>query len=298
MHVDVLLIIVQLIFLEGILSLDNAAALGAMVTRLPADASIPWPRALHGLGRLLDPILGKQRGAALKVGLLGAYVGRGLMLLVATIIIQNQWLRLIGGLYLLYLALNYLGELGHRLDNADAPQPLPETPPNFWLVVLMVELADLAFSLDNVVAAVALSDQYWVVLIGVGIGILFMRFAATLFTRMISWEPRLETTAYLLIGAISIELLLDDLFHIHFGTLVVGPLHINAEAQQFGVTLMIIGITLAFARVRWLQPLNVIWRPLLVVCRVLLYPFQWLLWPVRALAGLVGSLVRARQARP
>lgn len=85
----VIFIIIQLIFLEGILSLDNAAVLGAMVAPLPDDQPIPWPAALRGLGDRLDPLLGMQRDAALKVGLLGAYVGRGIMLAIATVIIQN-----------------------------------------------------------------------------------------------------------------------------------------------------------------------------------------------------------------
>ncbi len=60
---------------------------------------------------------------------------------------------------------------------------------SFWIVVLNVELADLAFSLDNVVAAVSLSDKLWVVMIGVALGIVTMRFAAGIFTWMIKREP-------------------------------------------------------------------------------------------------------------
>ena len=68
-------IILQLIFLECILSIDNAAVLGAMVAPLPNDRPVPWPRTMHGVLSRLDPLLGPQRQAALKVGLLGAYAG-------------------------------------------------------------------------------------------------------------------------------------------------------------------------------------------------------------------------------
>lgn len=47
----VLLIVLQLIYLEGILSIDNAAVLGAMVAHLPRHAPIPWPRLLRFLQR-------------------------------------------------------------------------------------------------------------------------------------------------------------------------------------------------------------------------------------------------------
>lgn len=157
------------------------------------------------------------------------------------------------------------------------------TATSFWGVVAAVELADLAFSLDNVVAAVSLSDEYWIVLLGVAIGIVLMRFAATIFSRMIAWEPNLEVAAYLLILAISVELLLDDLLGIHFETFSLGGIPINAELQQFGITLAILGATLLLSRVGWLRPVNIIWGPLLWLCSLLLYPIEWLGWPLRVL---------------
>ena len=86
-------VILQLIFLEGILSIDNAAVLGAMVTHLPDDLPIVWPEGLKKLGKTLHAVLGNQRTAALRVGLLGAYLGRGLMLVLAHFVIDNPWLR-------------------------------------------------------------------------------------------------------------------------------------------------------------------------------------------------------------
>lgn len=289
MNSGILFIIIQLIFLEGVLSLDNAAVLGAMVAPLPNDKPVPWPRSLRKLGRILDKPLGMQRDAALKVGLLGAYLGRGLMLALATIVIQNPWLRLVGALYLLYLALDYLSNLGKAEGDAHEVQVKEAAEVSFWSIVLTVELADLAFSLDNVVAAVALSEDYWVVLLGVAIGIVLMRFAASLFSRMIQWEPNLEIAAYLLILAISIELLLDDLFHIHFQPFTLGGIPINAEVQQFGITLLILTLTVAFSKVSWLQPLNVIWPPILRVFALLSYPLRWVSWPFRALLRLLVS---------
>lgn len=73
MDFSIIAIIIQLIFLEGILSIDNAAILGAMVTKLPEHDPIPWPNALKGIGHNLDRMLGPQRIAALRVGLIGAY---------------------------------------------------------------------------------------------------------------------------------------------------------------------------------------------------------------------------------
>jgi len=88
-------IILQVIFLEGILSIDNAAVLGALVSVLPKDEGVPWPGPLKFLGPPVHRLLGGQRPAALKVGLLGAYLGRGFMLLLANCVIHNHYLKIL-----------------------------------------------------------------------------------------------------------------------------------------------------------------------------------------------------------
>ena len=80
----------------------------------------------------------------------------------------------------------------------------------FLETVLRVELMDLAFSLDNVVAAVSLSDKLWVVMVGVAIGILTMRFAAGIFSFLVVREPVLKWAAYVLVFNIGIELVLEE----------------------------------------------------------------------------------------
>src|SRR3972149_2946006 len=163
MDYGVVLIVLQLIYLEGILSIDNAAVLGAMVSQLPNEERIPWPAPLRFLDGPVHRLLGGQRLAALKVGLLGAYVGRGSMLFIASWVVQNRWLLLLGGLYLIKLAADHLGDIGPGSAEQDAEkvagEPLRRGGRSFWSVVVAVELADLAFSLDNLVAAGALSRE-------------------------------------------------------------------------------------------------------------------------------------------
>jgi tellurite resistance protein TerC len=282
MSLALVTVIVQLIFLEGVLSLDNAAVLGAMVRPLPSDKPVPWPRLLRWPGRRINRLLGPQRGAALRVGLLGAYIGQSAMLALARYVMENPWLRLVGALYLLYLAINYLGDLKHEESGDHQARARSPVKKSFWAVVLAIEFTDLAFSLDNVVAAVALSDQYWVVLLGVMLAILMIRFAAGIFSRLIDWEPALQHSAYLLILAIGVELILADQFGIDIG-----------EFTQFGISLGILALTVAFARIRWLRPINVIWSPVLTLCFWLQIILHWLAWPIR----FVVQLVADRRAR-
>ena len=80
-----LLIILNLILIESLLSVDNAAVLATMVMDLPPE----------------------QRSKALRYGIIGAYVFRGICLLLAAFLVQIWWLKPLGGLYLLYMAYDY-----------------------------------------------------------------------------------------------------------------------------------------------------------------------------------------------
>ncbi|HEV8338840.1 MAG TPA: tellurium resistance protein TerC [bacterium] len=281
----VLLIVLQLIYLEGILSIDNAAVLGAMVSHLPAHAPIPWPGPLRGLQRPIHRLLGGQRPAALKVGLLGAYLGRGLMLFIASWVIQNRWLLLLGGLYLIKLAVDHLGETPAEARAAAAEaagQPVLRTQRSFWNVVLAVELADLAFSLDNVVAAVALSREFWVVMTGVALGIVTMRFAAGIFVRLIDRYPVVEAAAYLLVLSIGVGLLVDDFLHVHL-----------SDVQRFAFSLGILLLTLLYGRSAAFQRIGASFLWLKRVLGFVNLLFIYALKPATWLLALLSPIVRA-----
>lgn len=288
MNWSILVIIIQLIFLEGILSLDNAAVLGALVTSLPDDQPVPWPRALKRLGDLLHPLLGNERTAALRVGLLGAYVGRGVMLFLATLIIQNPWLKLIGAAYLVRLAFDNLGSEGESVEEEDAEVETrkPRTS-KFWGIVVMVELTDLIFSLDNVVAAVTLSNRFFVVLLGVAIGILLMRFAAGLFSYAVEREPILKNAAYILVFNIGVELLLSELFKIEI-----------SDWMRFGISIATIGLCLIYAHVRPLQKLRPALTWLARGFARMNALVDWLLEPVTALFSLLWQGIQALSSAP
>lgn len=268
MDIATLTVIVQLVFLEGILSIDNAAVLGAMVSHLPEAQPIPWPKSLHFLQNWGSRVLGNQRTAALKVGLLGAYVGRGIMLFLAGWIIQYPWLRVVGAGYLIYLAVRHFAERFDQSGEDGSPGATQLRSSGFWGTVLALELADLAFSIDNVIAAVALSDQIWLVMLGVAIGILVMRFAAQLFSRLIAWEPAFETAAFLLLLTIGAELLLHQYAHIEL-----------TELQQFGISMSVLLGTIGIAR----SPLR---RPV----AFLLFPVRWLFYTLIAFVDMFKEL--------
>jgi tellurite resistance protein TerC len=242
MDITNILIIIQLIFLEGILSIDNVSVLGALVVPLPDDQPIIWPKVLKKLGDVLHPVLGNQRTAALRVGLLGAYLGQSMMLLLATLIMHNYWLKFLGAAYLIRLAFDNLG----MAEEGEADAHIHKIDPNkFWLVVVTVELTDLVFSLDNVVAAVALSNQFWVLFLGVAIAIVLIRFAAGWYSYLVEREPILLKAAYVLILNIGIEIILEETVGWHISDLL-----------RFTISLATILLCLLYAHSRVVQLLR------------------------------------------
>lgn len=184
-------VIATLILLETLLSIDNAVALAILVSPLPEQ----------------------QRAKALRYGIIGAYAFRGLCLLFAAWLIHIWWLKIIGGAYLVWLAYDYFKKDSPKDGDVIASDrgligKLAPYIGRLWATIIAVELLDITFSIDNIFAAVALTDKLWLIMIGVGIGILAMRFVAQRFVGLMKKYPRLETAAFLVIGLLGLKLLI------------------------------------------------------------------------------------------
>ncbi len=194
-----LAIIGNLILIESLLSVDNAAVLATMVMDLPE----------------------KEREKALKYGIWGAYVFRGLAMLFASILIKIWWLKPVGGIYLLYLVYSYWKGKQTVKTEDDVIDKKSNwlyrvtvgSLGNFWATVCLVELMDMAFSIDNVFAAVAFTPNIILVCLGVFIGILAMRFIANYFVRLMEKYTFLETAAFIVIAVLGIKLTLSLVEH-------------------------------------------------------------------------------------
>jgi YkoY family integral membrane protein len=180
-----LLAVGMLAVLEGILSVDNSLVLAILVRGLPKH----------------------QQRKALTYGIAGAFLFRIIALIFAAYLIKFLIFKIIGGLYLVYLAMKHM----FFFYREDAHQARPGVMKSFWGTVLMVELTDIAFSIDSITTAVAMSDKLLVVWAGGILGIIFLRFAATVFIRLLEKLPRLEDLAYQLIFFIGTKLLLEGL---------------------------------------------------------------------------------------
>jgi len=181
--------VLTLAFLEGLLSADNALVLALLVRHLPRK--LQRKGLLYGLG--------------------GAFILRGTMIVVATELIRFWWIQAAGAAYLLYLAARHLckKDLGGKSEGQQKNY-------GFWQTVVVIELVDLVFAIDSILAAVALvgppphsgdvHPKLWVVYLGGFTGLLAMRFVAQLFVKLLERFRRLETSAYLIVAWIGIKL--------------------------------------------------------------------------------------------
>lgn len=193
------IIVFNLILIESMLSVDNALVMGTMVMDLPKS----------------------QRGKALRYGIFGAYFFRGLALLLAAWLIKVVWLKALGGLYLLYLSYDYFRTKATPATSDDTLNKENNwfyrntvgRIGNFWSTVILVNIMDLAFSIDNVFAAVAYTDNIYLVCLGVFIGILAIRFVAQGVIKLLEKYTFLNTSAFLIIALLGLKLMLSFMCH-------------------------------------------------------------------------------------
>ncbi len=194
-----LFVILNIFLLEVVLSIDNAAVLATLVKDLPAD----------------------KRSKALHWGIIGAYLFRGAALLFVTFLVSIWWIKPLGGLWLCWMTFNYFkGKSTPETDDDVLDKNSNWLYRNtvgyigiFWATVAMVEFMDMVFSIDNIFAVVAFTKNYVVIILGVCVGILAMRFVAQQFVKLMEKYTFLEDCAFVVIGILGLKLVMSLLVH-------------------------------------------------------------------------------------
>ena len=181
--VDTLLLLPVLIALEAVLSADNAIALAAIAQGLDTE---------------------KQQRQALNVGLVAAFVLRVALILTASIVLKFWQFEVLGAAYLLWLVYQHFKPSS---EDADHHHHGPRFK-TVWHAIPTIALTDLAFSLDSVTTAIALSREVWVVLLGGLIGVVTLRFMAELFIRWLDEYEHLEDAGFVTVAFVGMRLLI------------------------------------------------------------------------------------------
>src|SRR3954471_13681295 len=184
-----------LVVLEGLLSADNALVVAVMILGLPR----------------------RQQKLALRYGLLGAFAFRTVATVLAVYLIRIAWVKLLGGLYLLYLTYQHFFRSGGAEERS---KPRPARPwmglPALWATILKVELVNIAFSVDSILVAVAMSPKTWVVLTGGLIGIVAMRVVISRLLAIVRRYPTIVDGAFVIIALVGAKLLVEYAAAMHW----------------------------------------------------------------------------------
>jgi YkoY family integral membrane protein len=173
-------ILIVLIALEAVLSADNAIALAAIAKGLPNEA---------------------DREKALNLGLVVAYVLRMTLILTASWVNSYWQFQILGAAYLLWLTYKHFSSHTAESDGAEVSEYS-----SLWQVVPIIGITDLAFSLDSVTTATAISSNIWLVLAGGTAGVITLRFMAGLFIRWLTEYANLEDAGYATVGLVGLRL--------------------------------------------------------------------------------------------
>jgi YkoY family integral membrane protein len=179
---DTLLTLGILVALESILSADNAIALASLVQGIE------------------NPKLQSQ---ALNLGLVAAFILRVGLIFTATWVIKFWQFELAGAAYLLWLSAQYFTSKEDAEHHHHGPAYT-----SLWQIIPLLAFTDLAFSLDSVTTAIAVSEERWLVLTGGVLGIIALRFLAGLFIRWLKEFTHLQDAGYATVTLVGLRLLL------------------------------------------------------------------------------------------
>lgn len=178
---DTLLLLPVLIALEAVLSADNAIALAAIAQGLESE---------------------QQQRRALNFGLVIAFVLRMTLILTASWVLKFWQFEVAGAAYLLWLVYQHFSSSEGDDDQHHGPKFA-----SVWQAIPIIAFTDLAFSLDSVTTAIALSDEVAIILLGGAIGIIALRFMAGLFIRWLSEYVYLEDAGFVTVAFVGLRLL-------------------------------------------------------------------------------------------
>ena len=178
-----------LISLELLLSADNAVALASLTKSLESS---------------------ELRARALNIGITISLLFRIFLILLSNLLLKFIFIRIFAGLYLIYLFISNV-LINPELQNSESDKSMTQNKFKFLKVVTLLSITDFAFSIDSITTAVAISDQYILIIFGAIIGVLALRFTSGIFLKLLDRFSRLETAGYIAILIVGIKLLLNTL---------------------------------------------------------------------------------------
>ena len=186
--------------MDNFLTTEFWAALGAIILAnvlLSGDNAVVIAMAARGLPA-------HQQKRAIVFGSGAAIVMRIVLTLIAVRMLGLPWLKLAGGLALLWIGAKLL--LDDEAQHDDDAKPI-----GIGAAVRTILVADLVMSLDNVLAvAAAAQGNTALLIIGLAISVPLIVFGSTLILKMMERFPVIITAGAALLGWLAGEMMLTD----------------------------------------------------------------------------------------
>lgn len=225
-----------LIGLEGILSADNALVIAVIAKHLPED----------------------QKKRAINYGILGAFVFRFASIFLISFLANVWQVQAIGAAYLIYIGGKHVYQAFRKEQKGKQTK---KAASGFWPTVAKIGVADIAFAIDSVLAAVALAvtlpdtplpqfggldgGKFAIIVAGTIAGLILIKFAAGWFIKLLDKRPGLETVAFLIVAWVGVKLAVITLAHKKVGILP------ESFPHSTGWTITFWGILLGIAIIGW-----------------------------------------------
>jgi YjbE family integral membrane protein len=197
----------QIVLIDLLLAGDNALVIAMAVRSLPRRE------------RRIGTLCGAGVAVALRVAL--TYVAARLL--------QIPYLQLIGGIFILWIALKVLSDASDPPDAAAATQRL-------WQAIWYVVFADLTMSADNILAIAGASNgNFGLILFGLAVSIPFVVFSSNLLADLMNKYPATIYAGAAILGKVAGDLILRD-------ALVVRMMHPGDGARYAVDAVLVAGI--------------------------------------------------------
>ncbi len=181
MDTTFLLQLLQIIWINILLSGDNAVVIALACRNLPA----------------------KQRNVGILIGAGAAVVLRIIFTLGINYLLDVPWLKLIGGVLLFWIAIKLLTDANEEGEIKAAA--------TLWGAVQTVAIADIVMSLDNVIAiAAAAKGNTTLIVLGLVISIPMVVFGSQIMMKVMERYPALVWAGAALLGWIAGEIMVED----------------------------------------------------------------------------------------
>ncbi|HLN03554.1 MAG TPA: TerC family protein [Bryobacteraceae bacterium] len=174
----------------------------------------------------------RQRRLGIVFGAATAVVLRVALTIAAAQLLNVEWIKLVGGAFVIWIAVKVLAD-------ASSPEATAHAPGKLFRAIWYIAMADITMSTDNVLAiAGASKGSVPLIILGLGLSIPFVMFSANLIVLLMDRYPWTLYLGAAILGKVGGEMMMTD-------SVVMRTLHPSQTMTYIVEALAIIGILIA-----------------------------------------------------